>query len=498
VAGRADTQVIIVGAGPVGLMVAGELRLGGVEVIVLEQLDEPITETRASTVHARTMEILDQRGLLQRLGVAPQEAKSHFGGLPLDLAGLSSIYPGQWKVAQPRVEALLQEWAVGLGAEVRRGYRVSSLTVRPGHIEVGGPDGARLRAAYVVGCDGEQSLTRHSAGIGFPGRDATGELLAADVAGISVPGRRFERLSNGLATAARRPDGITRVMVHEFGRPVAEPAAPPTFAEVAQTWGQVTGEDITGGTPLWLHSFRNASRLAFRYREGRVLLAGDAAHQQLPAGGQALNLGLQDAANLGWKLAAVAAGRGPDTLLDSYHEERHAVGQRVLSNIEAQSLLLMGGRDVDPVRSVLAELMAAPRVRARLGEMISGLDVHYDDPDPAAHPLVGARVPHVQLHTGPGERTTVASLLRTGRGLLLVLRHDPAEDLAAGMSGWAGRVDVVSAIPGTDGPLGEVAAVLVRPDGYVAWVAGVGADRDAALRRWFGPYESENLLTFSR
>ncbi|MBC6456926.1 FAD-dependent monooxygenase [Actinomadura sp. HBU206391] len=371
-----DAQVVIVGAGPVGLMLAGELRLGGAEVTLLERLPAPTTESRASTLHARTMEIFDQRGLLDSVGTPPNQGMGHFGGLPLDLTGLATPYPGQWKVPQTRIEALLQRWAVGLGADLRRGYDVRSLTVAEGHVEVAGPEGTDpLRAAYVVGCDGEDSSVRRLAGFGFPGRDASRELLRADVAGIDVPDRRFERFPNGLAIASRRPDGVTRVMVHELGRPVRRRVEEPSFSEVAKAWERVTGEDISGGTPIWLNAFGNASRLAERYRDGRVLLAGDAAHQQMPVGGQALNLGLQDAVNLGWKLAAEVTGRAQEGLLDSYHDERHAVGRRVLSNIEAQALLLLGGDEVDAIRAVLAELIEFPTVRDRLAGVISGLDI---------------------------------------------------------------------------------------------------------------------------
>jgi hypothetical protein len=242
----------------------------------------------------------------------------------------------------------------------------------------------------------------------------------------------------------------------------------------------VTGEDISGGTPIWLNAFGNPSRLADRYRAGRVLLAGDAAHQQLPVGGQALNLGLQDAVNLGWKLAAEVTGRAPNGLLDTYHDERHEVGRRVLANIEAQTLLLLGGGEVDATRTVLAELIEFPRVRDRLAGMISGLDIRYgaasDD-----HPMIGARVPQAEVNTESG-RTTVATLLRSAHGLLL----DMSPGAYAAAAPWADRVDYVRATAVADSPLAETEAVLVRPDGHVVWVAGADADLPAALRRWFG------------
>jgi 2-polyprenyl-6-methoxyphenol hydroxylase-like FAD-dependent oxidoreductase len=479
-----DTQVIVVGAGPVGLMLAGELRLGGAEVVVVERQAAPTTESRASTLHARTMEIFDQRGLLAYVGTPPSQRMGHFGGIPLDLGALPTRYPGQWKVPQTRVEELLAEWAGGLGADIRRSHEVVGLTATGDgvRVRVAGPAGPlELTGAYLVGCDGEESTVRRLAGIAFPGMDATREFLRADVAGIEVPDRRFERLPNGLAIAARRRDGVTRVMVAEFVRPAAR-TAPATFEEVCKTWEGVTGEDISGGTPLWVNAFGNASRLAERYRDGRVLLAGDAAHLQMPAGGQAINLGIQDAVNLGWKLAAEVSGRAPEGLLDTYHDERHEVGRRVLHNIEAQSLLLLGDSYVEPARTVLAELIGYPEVRDLLAGMISGLDVRYES---GAHPLVGARMPHVQLDTG-SVSTTV--LLRSGRGVLLDLSADSGRQawLRDAMSEWAQRVDLASSASPSGDPVDGLDTVLLRPDGYVAWASSQSADPRPALRRWFG------------
>ncbi|WP_344892106.1 FAD-dependent monooxygenase [Actinomadura meridiana] len=473
-----EAQVVVVGAGPVGLMLAGELRLGGVDVVLLERLPAPTTESRASTLHARTMEIFDQRGLLDALGPVPNDMRGHFGGIGLDFGGLDSRYPGLWKVPQARTERLLGDWATGLGAVVLRGHELVGLRQTESGVEVDavGPEGAvRIRAAYLVGCDGEGSTVRRLAGFPFPGADATRELLRADVAGIDVPDRRFERHERGLAIAHRRPDGVTRVMVHEFGADAAPRTGDPEFAEVAATWARVTGEDIGAGEPIWLNAFGNARRLAERYRLGRVLLAGDAAHAQMPVGGQALNLGLQDAVNLGWKLAARMRGWAPPGLLDTYHDERHAVGSRVLGNIEAQATLLLGGPEVEPLRGVMAELFGHDEVVGRLAGMVSGLDVRYADD--GAVPLLGSRVPHWELTTEDGPSSTT-ELLRTGHGVLL--------DLTAGLppgtaAAWADRVRTVSAEGDTD-----VRAVLLRPDGHVAWVDDGTADPHAALQRWFG------------
>ncbi|KUL31149.1 SDR family oxidoreductase [Streptomyces regalis] len=483
-----DTQVVVVGAGPVGLFLAGELRLAGADVVVLEQLTAPTTESRASTLHARTMEILDSRGLLTPLGDIPNEPMGHFGGTPLDLT-LPSPYPGQWKVPQTRIEELLGQWANDLGADIRRGHEVTGLTVTGDYAEaeVRTAEGATafLRAKCVIGCDGENSVVRRLGGFGFPGADAERELMRADVAGIDIPNRRFERLDGGLAIAARRPDGVTRVMVHEFGaRPRAEQ---PRFADIVDTWKRVTGEDISGGTPLWVNSFGDASRQADRYRDYRLFLAGDAAHQQMPIGGQALNLGLQDAVNLGWKLAAQVAGRGPDGLLDSYHSERHAVGREILSNIRTQALLLLGPAAVEPVRQVFAEVAReSENVRTHLAGVISGLDIRYEV-GPGEHPLLGRRLPHWQLTTDEGAVTSTATL-RSGRGVLLLLPGDEArrEELRAAAAPWAGLVGTVTAdsYSGAEAPL--TGALLVRPDGYIVWADTPDTDLKQALKRWFG------------
>ncbi|MFF8379979.1 FAD-dependent monooxygenase [Streptomyces sp. NPDC015661] len=492
---RLDTQAVVVGAGPVGLMLAGELRLGGADVVVLEQRDAPTTESRASTLHARTMEILDSRGLLPAFGTPPNEPRGHFGGIPLDLT-LPSPYPGQWKVPQFRTEEALQEWALSLGADIRRGHELRGVSVPAAdgeyvEAEAVGPDGPLLlRARYLVACDGEDSAVRRLTGAAFPGQDAGRELLRADVDGIEIPNRRFERLAGGLAIAARRDDGVTRVMVHEFGSTAAARTGAPEFAEIADVWKRVTGEDIGAGTPLWVNSFGDADRQLVRYRDGRVLYAGDAAHRQMPIGGQALNLGLQDAFNLGWKLALHLRGAAPAALLDTYHQERHTVGRRVLANITAQASLLLGGAEVEPTRAVLAELMASEAVRAHLAAMISGLDVRYAVDGPP-HPLLGARLPHTLLASGDVPNP-LARALRAGRGVLIDPRRGTDTVPRVG-DGWADRVSAVAApaapgVPAAPGSAPEgLDGVLVRPDGHVAW-AGPGSDGlPEALERWFGP-----------
>jgi 2-polyprenyl-6-methoxyphenol hydroxylase-like FAD-dependent oxidoreductase len=489
-----ETEVIVVGAGPVGLMLAGELRLGGAQVTVLERLAEPMRESRASQLNARTMEIFDQRGLLDRLGPVQAEPSGHFGGIPLPVDQMRSAHAGYWKVPQPRTEAMLAAWATELGADIRRGHELVGLSPTSDHVEaeVTSAHGRiRLRARYLAGCDGEGSIVRRLAGVEFAGHDARRELIRADVAGLDIQPRRFQRLPGGLAIAGRTGDDVTRVMLHEFGRRPGQRTGPPVFAEVAGAWARITGDDISGGRPIWIDVFGDVSRQAERYRSGRVLLAGDAAHAQLPASGQALNLGVQDAVNLGWKLAAQVRGRAAPGLLDSYHAERHPVGARVLANVVAQTDLLLGGPDSSAVRSFFADLISLGEPRRYLAEMLGGVDVRYDVGQ-GGHPLLGARLPHADLLVGAGQATT-GTLLRTARGVLLDLSGgDGGQDwIRAVARPWRHRVDLLSAKVEGSSALSDLTAALVRPDGHIAWLDGGQADLEpalleSALRRWFG------------
>ena len=490
-------DVLIAGAGPVGLMLTVQLRRYGVRVVLAEQLDEPTGESRASQLNARTMEILDECGLLADFGPAPCERIGHFGGLPLDVGGVDSPYAGLWKVPQFRTESVLARRAVRAGVRIRRGHRVRAAVPEGDRVvvTVDGPSGpVRLRCRYLVGCDGGRSTVRELAGIALPGTDADRRLYRADVAGIDVPNRRFERTSAGLAVAARRPDGVTRVMVHEFSRPAGVPDEPPPFAEVVAAWRRVTGEDIAAGTPLWLDSFGDGSRLADRYRAGRMLIAGDAAHVHMPIGGHALNVGLHDAVNLGWKLAAVVRGRAVPGLLDSYGTERRPVAARVIADVDAQALLQLGGPEVEPARELVRELLDLPGVSARIADALSGVDVRYDvGADGGEHPLLGRRLPHEVLDTAAGP-VPVAGLLRDGDPLLIDLSGPASGSVERDWAPWAGYVRRVPAAVRPGSALAGLPAVLVRPDGHV--VAVSGAPR-TALERWCGPPAQHPLISIN-
>lgn len=370
-----DAQVLIVGAGPVGLLLACELTQADVRVVVVDRLAEPMTESRASQLTSLTAELLDERGFRGLLDEAQHEPTAHFGGLPFRLDGVGSAFEGHWKVPQYRTEAILGERAVGRGAQVLRDLELTRITQHRGHVEceVEGTDGSRLvHAEYVVGCDGATSTVRRLAGFPVTATEATRELLRADVRGLDIRSRRFERLRRGFATAVTQR-GVTRVMVHVFGGTTVPRSVAPDFTEVAEAWQRVTGEDIAAGEPVWVDAFDNATGHVEEYRRGRTLLAGDSAHWHLPIGGQALNLGLQDAVSLGWRLAAAIHGRDDPESLEPYGTERRPVVARSLDHVAAQELLLLGGPDVEPLRSVVGEIIDVGQARLHLAKSASNL-----------------------------------------------------------------------------------------------------------------------------
>jgi bifunctional hydroxylase/dehydrase len=484
-----DAAVIVVGAGPAGLMLAGELRLGGVPVIMVDRLRRATGESRGLGFTARTMEVFDQRGLLPRFGPIETSPVGHFGGLPVDFSVLDGAHFGAKGVPQAKTEAVLAEWAVELGVDIRRGWDLVGLVAGVDGVEarMATPDGATtLRAPYLVGCDGGRSTVRKAAGFDFPGTAATMEMYLADVRGCDLRPRPIgESSPAGMVMAGPVGDGVDRIIVCERGTPPRQRTEPPSFGEVADAWQRLTGESIHRGTPLWVSAFGDATRQATEYRRGRVLLAGDAAHIHLPAGGQGLNVSVQDSVNLGWKLAAVVRGWAPPGLLDTYHGERHPVGARLLLNTRAQGLLFLQGENMQPLRDVLSELITLTNVSRHLAGMVSGLDIRYEV-GPGGHGLLGRRMSHQEL-VGEAGKTSTTELLHPARGVLLDLADDA--DLRAAAAPWADRVEIVTAAAhatGADSPLATTNAVLIRPDGHVAWVAPGGDPLDAALRRWFG------------
>ncbi|WP_330182059.1 FAD-dependent monooxygenase [Nocardia sp. NBC_01503] len=472
------TEVVIAGAGPTGLMLACELRLAGVDVVLLDTLAERTGQSRAGGIHARTMEIFDQRGMVERLlphgHVFPGKGPGHFAGIPMVFGDLATRYPTGLAITQANLETQLDRYATELGAPVQWGSPVAGLEQDSDGIEVriGGTNPRRVRAAYLIGCDGGRSTVRKLAGIGFTGTDATMIGMIADVELSSPPSGWIltRRYGPGDFSVLPLQPGWFRLMVNRHDR-VIDPATAPTFDEFRASFREVAGSDYGMHSPRWVSQFGDAARLADRYRCGRVLLAGDAAHIHYPAGGQGLNTGIQDAANLGWKLAAVLRGRTPESLLDTYESERRPVATRVLHNTRAQTALMRPGPHTEALRATLAGLFDIDEVRNRLAAMLFALDIRYDVGHD--HPLSGHRVPDADLSLPTGNKR-VHQLLRSGRPMLLSLNETRPPTAIE----WPERLDLVTAhsqgehwiVP----LLGEIAipaTVLIRPDGHVAWAS---------------------------
>lgn len=485
-----DADVIVVGAGPAGLMLAAELRLAGASVILLERLTRPTGESRGLGFTARTMEIFDQRGLLPSFGPLVTSTEGHFGGLPVDFSVMDGGGRAARTIPQSETESVLEQWAIRLGVDLRRGHEVLAVTDAGSHVEVStaGPQGiVKLSAPYLVGCDGGRSTVRKVAGFDFPGTASTMEMFLADVKGLNLPPRMIgETLPNGMVMVGNLPGDITRLIVCERGAPPQRRDSSPPYEEVAGAWHRITGSDISHGEPVWISAFGNATRQATKYRRGRVFLAGDSAHIHLPAGGQGMNTSIQDSVNLGWKLGAVVTGRAPEALLSTYHDERHPVGKRLLMNTQAQGLLFLTGSELQPLRDLITELIGYEQVARHLAGMVSGLEINYEVGG-GSHPLLGYRMPELGL-SGRNAPTSTTQALHVARGVLFDFEDNPR--LRSVAAAWDNRIDIVTARIDRrpDSWPTDTSAALVRPDGHIAWAApGAYADLPMSLERWFGP-----------
>ena len=492
-----EHAVVIAGGGPTGLMLAGELALAEVDVAVVEcRPSQDLAGSRAGGLHSRTIEVLDQRGIADRFVSEGQAAQvSGFAGVQLDISDFPTRYPYTLGLWQNHIERILAGWVAELAVRLYRGRKVTGFTQDDSGVDVELSDGESLRADYLVGCDGGRSLIRKAAGIEFPGWDPTTSGLLAEVEMAEQPELGIHRNAFGVHSFGKvnyeirdgeivyMDGGPVRVMVTEQH---VGPTTEPTLRDLSEALIAVWGTDYGIHSPTWISRFTDMTRQAASYRKGRVLLAGDAAHVHAPDGGQGLQTGVQDAVNLGWKLAQVVKGRSPQSLLDTYHAERHPVAARVLRNTMASVALRRPDERTKALRDTIAELLRMDEPRRRFAAMMSGLDIRYHLGD--GHPLLGRRVPDLDLVTANGP-LRVFTLLHDARPVLLNLGEPGGFDITP----WADRVQLVHAkyvgtweLPAL-GRVTAPTAVLIRPDGYVAWVGDLTelglAD---VLTTWFG------------
>ncbi len=482
-----DHAVVIAGGGPTGLMLAAELALAGIDTVVVERrTDQEVDGSRAGGLHARTIEVLDQRGVVDRFLDAGYVVPAlGYAAIPLDISDFPTRHNYVLALWQKVFEPMLADWVEELGVPLLRGQEVVGFTQDATGVVADVSGGPSLRAEYLVGCDGGRSVVRKATAIDFVGLDASISWMIAEVQMADEPEIGMRREGGGIGPVDPGGSGgpYRVVLVEEHTEHTGEP----TLQDLSDLLTRLYGTDFGVHSPTWISRFSDLSRQAASYRDGRVLLAGDAAHVHPPQGGQGLNTGVQDAVNLGWKLAQVVNQVSPESLLDTYQDERHPVGARVLHNTMAQVALATPDDRHQALRETVTDLLSMDEPRRRIAGMISALDIHYDLGE--GHPLLGRRMPDLDLHTADGP-TRVFTLLHDARPVLLALGDPTGFDLTP----WADRVD--SVVGTYDGPwelpvIGEVAApptVLIRPDGHVAWTGDLTDPAlTQALETWFGP-----------
>ncbi len=480
-----EHDVLIAGAGPTGLMLAAELALAGVDAAIVERREsQHLAGSRAGGLHSRTIEVFDMRGIADRFLSKGQVAQVvGFNLVRLDMSDFPSRHPYGLALFQNHIEQILADWVAELGVTIYRGREVAGFLQNASGVTVQVSDGSSLRAQYLVGCDGARSIVRKTSGIDFPGWDPTTSWIIAEVETTEEPVWGLRVDATGATQAIGKGDSGSARMVLMDREPKS---GEPTLGDLKDRLTEIYGNDFGVHDPIWLSRFTDMTRQAATYRDRRVLLAGDAAHVHPPIGGQGLNIGVQDAANLGWKLAQVVKGVSPEDLLDTYHAERHPVAARVLKNTMAQTALRRSDERTKALGDIIAELVVMDGPRKRLAAEMSGLGVRYDFGD--GHPLLGRRMPDLDIVTANGS-LRVFSLLHGARPALINFAGRGSIDIGP----WADRIQSIDAKYGGAWELPEIgvvsapSAVLIRPDGYVAWV---GDETDSglvdAMSKWFG------------
>jgi 2-polyprenyl-6-methoxyphenol hydroxylase-like FAD-dependent oxidoreductase len=488
-----EHAIVIAGGGPTGLMLAGELALAGVNVAIVERREgQDLAGLRAGGLHIRTIEVLDQRGIADRfLSQGQVLYRAPFAGNALDISDLPTRHNYFLALWQSRIECILAEWVGELSVPIYRGREVTGFTQNDTGVGIELSNGQLLQAKYLVGCDGGRSLIRRKAGIDFPGWDASTSYLIAEIETAQEPEWGMRRTEKGINAFAKLEDGKrARVVLSEQH---VRQSDEPTISDLREALTAAYGTDYGLRGATYISRFTDMARQAVRYREGRVLLAGDSAHVHSPVGGQGLNVGIQDAVNLGWKLSSVSHGSAPESLLDTYHAERHPVGARLLRNTMALTAIERSDDRSRALREMMCEFLQNDGPRKQYFAMMSGLDIRYDLGN--GHPLLGRRMPDLDLTTSNGP-LRVFTLLHEARPVLLNLGQPGSIDIAP----WADRATLIDAqydgaweLP-VFGKVAAPVAALIRPDGYVAWVGdGTHQGLTDAMTTWFGAPIENNL-----